>query len=309
MNLANESYDEVYLKYKKNPDLEKFNICRINFSQIKSIIESKTNSTSLINKLYIEAWISTLYSVKHALNLEPETEEQLNVLSQKIQKIGREFKKLLEKKSSIDSNDKNYTRLLKYIDDFALFWKTDEKKLLADATFNFAETLIEHKNFSQVLYHFETAKNLYADAATHHAPDSANNKMLLEFSEQTNDRLQEIKNQHPETDPNKLIKELRICLQKLPDSSIWTVVNGSEKKTQIVGQFTEIDSPTSKLKRKLNETDPSIACPKKVKLRWKIECEQLLKEFNLIGMNYNHNEANISQKSLDRIKCSGSNLM
>ncbi|TLY48319.1 MAG: hypothetical protein E6K54_02295 [Gammaproteobacteria bacterium] len=87
MSLANKYYDEIYLKYRNNPDIEKFNSCRQIFNQIMSIIKLKELSTPLINKLYIEAWISALYSDVHALNLQPETEKQLNELNEKIQAI------------------------------------------------------------------------------------------------------------------------------------------------------------------------------------------------------------------------------
>ncbi len=87
MDQANDNYDKIYNDSKNDPDIDKFNTCRINFSQIKSIIESKANSSPLINKLYLEAWIYTLYSEVHALNVKIETESQLNELTGKIQAV------------------------------------------------------------------------------------------------------------------------------------------------------------------------------------------------------------------------------
>jgi len=55
--------------------------------------------------------------------------------------------------------------LLKYIANFEETWKTKKKRLLADATFNFAETLVEQSNFQSAFDHFERSKNLYAEAA------------------------------------------------------------------------------------------------------------------------------------------------
>ena len=54
MSLANKYYDEIYLKYRNNPDIEKFNSCRQIFNQIMSIIKLKEvclNKGLLINIL------------------------------------------------------------------------------------------------------------------------------------------------------------------------------------------------------------------------------------------------------------------
>lgn len=318
MNLSNTYYDTVYRKYKNNPDTEKFTLCKQNFSQIKSVIESKANITPLINKFYMEAWISTLYSDVHALNLEPETKKQLDELNKKIQTISTEFKQLLTKKSSLDINDEKSVNLLKYIDSFEHTWKTHEKRLLADSTFNFAEVLIEQADFQQALYHFESAKNLY-DEATANATDNGDKMQLKKFSAQTSARLKKIKNTHLEAYFNNLGNELRIHLQRLPDSiTNWKIVNESSpteliNEKQKIKSFTEKDSFSSQIKRKANEEltypktkkqkiDPAGAAHPKIKFQWKTECEQLLKEFNLIGMNYNSNSINTGQKSLNRIK-------
>ncbi|HEY2567491.1 MAG TPA: tetratricopeptide repeat protein [Candidatus Aquirickettsiella sp.] len=230
MEHANQSYDMVYRNHKDNPDIKKFNFCKQNFRRIKSIIELK--GKSLLNTpLYLEARISMLYSKVHALNLEPETKDELNKLIKKIQTVETSFKQLLTIIPCLDLSNENPARLLKYIDAFEQTWKTKEKRLLADIHFNFAETLVEQSNFQLALDHFEKAINLYEEAAN--AADNTNeNKMLLKFSQQTKDRLKiiksKIKTQPLEDYSNKLCKELRIQLQKLPDSpSKWTIVNTS----------------------------------------------------------------------------------
>lgn len=325
MELANEYYDEIYRKYEKNPDIEKFNFCKQNFNRIKFIIQLKE---SLINTpLYLEAWISMLYSEVHALNLEPKTVEELNELIETIQTVGTSFKQLLTTMPCLDLSNENSARLLKYIDAFEYTWKTKKKRLLADIHFNFAETLAEQSNFQQALYHFEKAENLYTEAAN--AADNTNdNKMLLEFSNQTKKRLGVIKSKiktHPlEVYSNKLGKELRIQLQKLPDSpSKWTIVNTSppaqsiEKNQAIeIKSFTEKTGLSSKIKRKSNEEsiyletkkqkiDPSIAYPKKIKFRWKIECEQLLNKLDEIKIeNYKLQSSSSNQHELIRFKAS-----
>lgn len=143
MTVANAHYNTVYRMYKNKPNIEKFSFCKENFQKIKSIIELKGNSTALINKIYLEAWISTLYSDVHALNLDPETEEELIKLNKKLLAIGTDFRKLQTKKASLDSKDENSVTLLEYIDDFEQTWKTKEKRLIADSHYNFAETLVE----------------------------------------------------------------------------------------------------------------------------------------------------------------------
>lgn len=116
MNLANKYYDKVYLKFKNNPNVNAFDNCSQNFNEIKLLLKNK-KTTPLINNLYIEAWISTLYSDVHALNLEIETEDQLNELIGKIQAIGTDFEKLSAKNetSNLNLSVKGAVDLLKYI--------------------------------------------------------------------------------------------------------------------------------------------------------------------------------------------------
>lgn len=321
MELANEYYDEIYRKYEKNPDIEKFNFCKQNFNRIKSIIQLKE---SLINTpLYLEAWISMLYSEVHALNLEPKTIEELNELIETIQTVGTSFKQLLTTIPCLDLSNENSARLLKYIDAFEHTWKTKKERLLADIHFNFAETLVEQSNFQQGLYHFEKAENLYMEAAN--AADNTNgNKMLLEFSKQTKKRLEEIKTQPLEDYSNKLCKKLSIQLQRLPDSpSKWTIVNTSPPAQSIeenqaieVKSFTEKKCLSSKIKRKSNEEstyletkkqkiDPSIAYPNKIKSRWEKKCAQLLNKLDEIKIeNYKLQSSSSNQHELIRFKAS-----
>lgn len=304
MNLANLYYNEIYRKYQNKPNIKEFSICRKKFNQIKSIIESEKISSPSIDKLYFEAWISTLYSNKHALNLEPETEEQLNILNQKIQEIGQELQQLLIKKSSLDLSD-NSSRLLKYINNFEHSWKTDEKRLLADATFNFAESLVEQSSFQQALYQFEQAINLYEKAA--HATDSIDdyNKQLLEFSKQTKERLEEIKNQ--KDFPNILPKELSIRLQRIPDfPSKWKIVNQpsitqsvEEKPAVEIESFTEKTDLPEKLKRKSNEESTYPETKKLKKVSQNPNYKELLDKFNDLNININLAELTNSNKSHD----------
>lgn len=167
MNQANENYDKIYRKTKNNPDIEKFNTCREAFSQIKSIIELTANFTPLINKLYFEAWISTLYSDVHALNLQVETETQLKELIGKIQAIEVNFEKLSaeNKKSHLNLNIEGAVDLLKYIQNFENTWKINKIKLLAYIYFNFGLTLEKKSNLEKALIYFTQSKNSYNEAA------------------------------------------------------------------------------------------------------------------------------------------------
>lgn len=272
---ANKFYNKIYLESKTNLDIKKFSACKKKFNDIKLVIESKKIFTPLINKLYIEAWISTLYSDKHALNLEPKTEKQLTILNEKIQEIGSEFNQLLIKKSSLELKDERNIFLLNYIDDFEYFWKTIEKRLLADGTFNFAETLVKQTNFEHALHYFEKAKNLYAEAASN-AADNTTHKKSLKFSKQTVARLKEIKNKHLEKCSNKIEKTLPILFQRLSESSEWTIVNKP--------------SLAPSIKRKANET-LVYSKTKKQKINvWDIQCEKILEKFRDYKIDINLNK-------------------
>lgn len=293
MNQANDIYNKTYNDSKNDPDIDKFNACRINFSQIKSISESEANSTPLINKIYLEAWISALYSEVHALNLQPETEKQLNELNEKIQAISIEFTQLITKRSSLDSKDESSIRLLKYIANFEETWKTKKKRLLADATFNFAETLVEQSNFQSAFNHFERSKNLYEKAAI--VADNTNKKTLLEFSKQTIMRLQEIKNMRLENRSTELVKELNICLQRLPDfPTEWTIVKEAPSQS-----MKKKDNLSSKIKRKSNE-EYTYPGPKKQKLGFRtLDFKKILDKFNDLNININLSELTNTKKSFD----------
>ena len=140
----------------------------------------------------------------HALNLDPETEEELIKLNEKILAIGIDFIKLQTKKVSLDSKDENSVTLLEYIDDFEQTWKTKEKRLLADSHYNFAETLVEKSKIeledkaNGQINQAEAAMKFLAKAVNFYK--QAN---LSKSADQTEQR----------------IKELEITAQKLQNSS------------------------------------------------------------------------------------------
>ncbi len=258
MDSANTNYNAVYNKSKNNPDIKKFSSCRENFQVIKSTIEStikdKGNTTSLTNKLYLEAWISMLYSDVHALALEPETEKQLNKLSKKIQAIDTEFKQLL-KKMSLDSKDESSIRLLNYIGDFEKTWKTKKEKLLADVHYNFAETLVEKSDYKKALKYFKESRNFYKNAAKK-TNTSAEENELLEYADQTNTRLNEVRSLDKSN--NRSFKTFSIRLQRLPAPTLEWVIKNEEICVKVA-------NPQLKRKTELSNEDPIYPEAKKLK--------------------------------------------
>lgn len=262
MKLANEKYDAVYRESKHDPDIENFSLCLKNFKEIKSIIEQKGNPSKL-NKFYFEAWISMLYSDVHALNLEPETEDQLNELNEKIQAIGTDFKQLLTKKSNLDPKDESSIKLLKYIDDFKKNWESKKNMLLGHANYNFAEILVEKSSLKMAVDYFTKSNNFYINAANE-SYKALDKTKLVTFAEQTKARLEEIKTLLLLDDRNcrNSVKKLKIHLQKLPDSitSSWTIINettlsqaSTEKSiTTHVIKNSKLSNPT-KRRRELHE--------------------------------------------------------
>lgn len=327
MKLANEHYDAVYLKYKNNPDIEKFNFCKENFQKIKSIIEEKKLeiTSQLIKKFHFEAWISTLYSDVHALNLEPKTEKQLIELEKKILDIGTDFNKLQlrTKKSSLDLNDKSTDRLSKYIHEFEQTWKTKGKKLLADIYYNFAETLVEKSKEK-----LETNKHISLEDAQQYFMQSADfykQANLLEFADEAKKRmqaleiapeLQNLSNRNHFVSPDK---KLVVVLTRLSPSlknkgikaeSVWTASykQALDKLPEVADQpilpqlvTKKIDKldPIKPIRRKRKSLDndiqsakklkinPSVAAYHEIKLCWKTECKQLLNEFTTMRIDDN----------------------
>src|ERR1043165_91309 len=281
MDLANKYYDEVYLQYKNNPNITAFNNCRQNFNKIGLLLKNKKNSTPLINKLYIEARISRLYSEVHALNLEPETKDDLNNLIEKIQIIGSDFKQLVTKKSGLNSSNENSARLLKYIDAFEQTWKIKEKRLLADIYFNFAEILVENSDFEGSINYFTESIRLYKNAAEN-AENKLEKNQLLEFASQTNTRREEIKKIISQNMLSKKInvndqeKKLTLHFKKFSNSaSKWTIAN-------------EPTSPSIKKpikgKRKLNNEPFSFKAKKQKIDLWAIERKKILDKFKCLNI-------------------------
>ncbi|WP_342147054.1 hypothetical protein [Rickettsiella endosymbiont of Aleochara curtula] len=325
MTVANGHYNTVYRMYKNNPNIEKFSFCKENFQKIKSIIESKGNSTALINKIYLEAWISTLYSDVHALNLDPETEEELIKLNEKILAIGIDFIKLQTKKASLDSKDENSVTLLEYIDDFEQTWKTKEKRLLADSHYNFAETLVEKSKIelkdkaNGQINQVEAAMKFLAKAVNFYK--QAN---LSKSADQTEQRIKELeitaqklqnssKNNHFTSHPNKkLVVVLRRTSPPLKHAAItWTASyketpkETSDKLPKVLDQSilpivtqkiaaSDAIKPTQRKRESFDndikpakkvKIDPAIAPHHKIKSQWKKECEHLLNEFSQMRIN------------------------
>ena len=317
MNQANENYDKIYRKSKNNPDIEKFNTCRENFSQIKSIIELKASSTPLINKLYLEAWISTLYSDVHALNLQVETKTQLKELIGKIQAIEVDFEKLSaeSKKFPFNLDIEGTVDLLQYIQNFENTWKINKIKLLADIYFNFGLTLEENSNLENALIYFTRSKNSYKEAAKI-AADSAismnfkkgtlENELskgkLEKAVDQTQKKIQSLLNKK---NPEASLKELCIHLQRIPDSaSKWTIVNESSPAESIKEKqeikFNDKNNFSSKIKRKFNK-ESIYPEPKKQKIDFRtLDCKKILYKFN--DININLSELTNTKKSFDERK-------
>lgn len=325
MTVANAHYNTVYSMYKNNPNIEKFSFCKENFQKIKSIIELKGNSTALINKIYLEAWISTLYSDVHALTLDPETEEELIKLNKKLLAIGTDFRKLQTKKASLDSKDENSVTLLEYIDDFEQTWKTKEKRLIADSHYNFAETLVEKSKIeledkaNGQINQVEAAMKFLAKAVNFYK--QAN---LSKSADQTEQRIKELertakefqdscKNNHFTSHP---VKELVVVLRRtsppLKHAAItWTASykeapkETSDKLPEVVDQsvlpivtqkitVSDAIKPTQRKRKSFDndfkpakkvKIDPAIAPHHKIKSQWKKECEHLLNEFSQMRIN------------------------
>lgn len=296
MELANKYYNEIYRKYEKNPDIEKFSFCKKNFYRIKTIIQLKNES--LINTpLYLEAWISTLYSDKHALNLEPETEKQLIALNKKLQEIGTEFKQLFTEKSRLDLIDEKTTKIIKYINNFGLTWKIHEKRILADATFNFAEILVENSDFEGSINYFTESMRLYKNAAEN-AENKLEKKQLLKFVSQTNSRREKIKkiiSQNMLTKSNNAndqTEKLTLHFKKLHNSiPKWIIVNPQPRALEI-----------KKRKRSLSK-EPFQFKAKKQKIDlWTIECEKILDKFKCLNIAIDLAHLSNNTKTFDERK-------
>lgn len=142
---------------------------------------------------------------------------------------------------------------------------------------------------------------------------------LMKAADQTQKKIQSLLNQK---NSEESLKELRIHLQRIPDSdSKWTIINVSspaqsikERRVIEVKRLNEKTDLSLKIKRKSNEKftypeskkpkiDPSSAYPKKIKFRWKIECEQLLKKLDEITIaNYKPPSSSPNQHELIRFK-------
>lgn len=320
MALANERYDIVYRAHKAEPDIEKFSYCSENFKKIKSVIESKENPTLLTNKLYLEAWISTLYSDVHALNLDPKTQKQFDELNKKIEAIETDFNQLLTKKSSLDLKQESSAKLLKYINDFQDTWKTKKNMLKGHYHYNYAESLVEKskieledKSNGQMNY-AKDAMTLLAKAANFYTLAE-----LLDFADQTKQRIKKLEKAAKELQASAnrnhfsslSDKKLVVVLTKISPSSenkriktesLWTASFKKDKLPDDVDQpilplvtqkkvaSDEIKPTRGKRKSfddinpaKKVKKDPSIVTyPKKT--GWKTECQQLLNELEQIGL-------------------------
>jgi hypothetical protein len=312
MERANKHYDAIYLKYKNNPDIEKFSFCMENFKKIKSIIEQKEPEiiTQLTKKFHLEAWISTLYSDIHALNLQPETEKQLNELNEKIHAVETDFNQLLTKISSLDSNDKSSARLLNYIDDFQKTWESKKNILKGHYYYNFAETLIEKGNEE-----LETNKRTFLEDAKHYFIQSADfykQGNLLEFEAQTKERIKKLEltakelldlsenNNFTKTPSKKLV----IVLTKLSPSSIWAasypqsiakIAKPNESRSTLGNKRKSFNNTIFKPVKKL-KTDRSTS---ELEPLWNVECEKILNEFNQLNIAIDLAHLSNNEKSFD----------
>lgn len=300
LNLANQHYNVVHLIYKNNPDIEKFNFCKQNFSRIKSIIELKEKSL-LNTPLYLEAWMSMLYSEVHALNLEPKKIEELSEVIKTIQTIGTSFKQLLIIKLCLDSSNENSARLLKYIDAFEQTWKTKEKRLLADIYFNFAEILVENSDFEGAINYFTESMRLYKNAAEN-TENKLEKNQLLEFASQTNSRIEEVKKiisqnmLSKSNHANDQIEKFTLHFKKLPDStSKWTIIN--KAASQSIKKAIEI-----KGKRKLNNEPFQFKATKQKITLWVIEREKILEKFHTLEIDTDLDKIKLNIGSIGKRK-------
>jgi hypothetical protein len=261
MQLTNQHYDATYRIDKNNPDIKKFSSCSENFKKIKSIIESIEHPTQLMKQLSLEAWISTLYSDVHALNLDPKSRNQVIALNEKIQAIETDFN-LLTTSSHLDSKDKSHIRLFNYIEAFKKTWESKKNMLKGHSHYNFAETLVAQSQLKDAIDYFIQSANFYASAAN----SSKNNDKteLLKFKKQTTVRLNEIQ---------KLLIESPLettCVIKNPTLPKHTKIKRKSNEKPIYHEAKKV------------KKDPSlVAYPKKIRLE--TECRLLLDEFKQIG--------------------------
>jgi len=122
MKIAKQEYLKVYKENEDNEqlDIKAFSACKEKFQKIKSIIEENLTLTTSesIKIFYYDAWISALYADVNALNLNLETEEQLNEVNLKITGIHTRFNALLTKKEKSSSDLNLPTSLISYINRF-----------------------------------------------------------------------------------------------------------------------------------------------------------------------------------------------
>src|SRR5436190_1069328 len=107
-------------------------------------------------------------------------------------------------------------------------------------------------------------------------------------------RLQEIKNMHLENRSTELVKELSICLQRLPDfPAEWTIV----KEAPLSQSMKEKNSLSSKVKRKSNEEYTYLGA-KKQKLDFRtLDFKKILDKLNDLNININLSELTNTKKS------------
>jgi hypothetical protein len=332
MKLANEKYDAVYLESKDNPDIEKFTSCKENFEKIKSIIKPNKSSTELINKFYFETWISMLYSDVHALNLEPETEDQLNELNEKIQAIGTDFKQLLTEKPSFNPKDESTIKLQKYIEDFGKNWNSKKNMLLGHTNYNFAETLVEK---SEIKLEDKTTHLIYQRDAIKFFKKSADfykQANLFEFKAQTEQRIKvlevtskELQNSSSNDLVKNPLKELVVVLRKLSPAretngikteSVWVAscksaldklpeVVDHSTFPQLVSKKTAQSNEIPQTRGSKRESSDNIFFKPAKKIKWEDACTQLLNEFEQIGINYKYyklSDTNPSSQTLNKYK-------
>lgn len=319
MNLANKYYDKVYLKFKNNPNVNAFDNCSQNFNEIKLLLKNK-KATPLINNLYIEAWISTLYSDVHALNLEIETEDQLNELIGKIQAIGTDFEKLSAKNetSNLNLSVKGAVDLLKYIQNFENTWKVNKIKLLADIHYNLGLTLEEKSNLEKALLYFMQSKKLYNEAAKITAAVNMNFKKRLSENGLSKEKLEKAADQTEEKiqsllsgkNPTESQKKLHIHLQRIPDfPSKRIIVNEfpfaqsiEENRAIEIKSLTEKKGLTSKIKRKSNEESTYLETKKQKIDLWAIERKKILEVFHSLKIDIDLDKIRLKIGSISKQK-------
>src|SRR5436190_1397673 len=115
-------------------------------------------------------------------------------------------------------------------------------------------------------------------------------------------RLQEIKNMHLENRSTELVKELSICLQRLPDfPAEWTIV----KEAPLSQSMKEKNSLSSKVKRKSNEEYTYLGA-KKQKLDFRtLDFKKILKKFKqvLIKSSEFYKKAGLVKEENKIIEC------